>query len=113
MIRHSLRSLSFVFSAAIAVLVIEGVAHSADHYMENKPGSGSGTKDGPFGLADLPRRTTNPPGPWSCRATRPGSRGGENAFKTGPAKDFYHVGHRCLKEREDYRWGLRSGRGRP
>ena len=47
----------------VSLLAIPNAVPAADYYLANKPGSGSGTKDDPFGLADLPNRTTSPLGP--------------------------------------------------
>ncbi|MCY2954416.1 MAG: right-handed parallel beta-helix repeat-containing protein [Planctomycetota bacterium] len=85
-----------VWSATtFAVLVIATTAYSADYYLANKPGSGAGTKDDPFGLADLPKPDNRPTR--ALAVLQPGDtlwfKGGEYSFDTGPVKDFYHVGY--------------------
>jgi len=92
---HIVRNVAIWFTLAFAVCVISGMAYGTDYYLANKPGSGSGAKDDPFGLADLPKPDNKPTR--SLAVLRPGDtlwfKGGEYAFKTGPAKDFYHVGY--------------------
>ena len=81
--------------ALVGVLGILDESSAADYYLANKPGSGAGTKDDPFGLADLPKpdnKLTRP-----LTVLQPGDtlwfKGGEYAFHTGPVKDFYYKGY--------------------
>jgi len=80
---------------AMAAAALSHVARGADYYLANKPGSGSGTKDDPFGLADLPRPDNKPTRPLAV--LQPGDtlwfKGGEYALHTGPVKDYYAVGY--------------------
>ena len=93
--RHVLGEVAYGLAAAIAALALSGAAQGADYYVSNKPGSGSGTKDDPFGLADLPKPDNKPTRPLAV--LHPGDtlyfKGGEYALHTGPAKDFYAVGY--------------------
>ena len=63
--------------------------------LSNKPGSGAGTKEDPFGLADLPKPDNKPTRPLTV--LQPGDtlwfKGGEYALHTGPVKNFYAVGY--------------------
>jgi parallel beta-helix repeat protein len=91
---YLMRTLAGVMTA-MAVLALSGLARGADYYLSNKPGSGSGTKDDPYGLADLPKPDNKPTRPLT--ALQPGDtlyfKGGEYGLNTGPAKDFYYVGY--------------------
>lgn len=79
----------------MTVLALSGLVHAADYYLSNKPGSGSGTKADPFGLADLSKPDNKPTR--ALAVLQPGDsllfREGEYAFHTGPVKDFYYKGY--------------------
>jgi hypothetical protein len=93
--RHVAGKRAYCVAAAIGVFAILGVTQAADYYMANKPGSGSGTKDDPFGLADLPKPAGKPTR--ALTVLQPGDtlyfKGGEYALHTGPVKDYYAVGY--------------------
>ena len=80
---------AYCVAAALSLLAIPNAVPAADYYLANKPGSGSGTKDDPFGLADLPNPDNKPTRPLTV--LQPGDtlwfQGGEYAFHTGPVKD--------------------------
>ena len=92
---HVAGRLAYCVAVWLAVLAPSAVAHAADYYLSNKPGSGSGTKEDPFGLADLPKPDNKPTRPLSV--LQPGDtlyfKAGEYALHTGPVKDFYAVGY--------------------
>jgi hypothetical protein len=89
------KKLASCVAVAVSVFAVWGVTHAAEYYLSNKPGSGSGTKDDPFGLADLPKPDNKPTR--ALTVLRPGDtlyfKGGEYALHTGPVKDFYYVGY--------------------
>jgi len=58
--RHMAEKLASCVAAAITMSVFSGPAQTADYYLSNKPGSGSGTKDDPLSLADLPKPDNKP-----------------------------------------------------
>ena len=54
---------AYCVAATLSLFAIPNAVPAADYYLANKPGSGSGTKDDPFGLADLPKPDNKPPRP--------------------------------------------------
>jgi parallel beta-helix repeat protein len=86
---------AYCVAATLSLFAISGAAPAADYYLANKPGSGAGTKDDPFGLADLPNPDNKPTRPLTV--LQPGDtlwfQGGEYAFHTGPVKEFYYKGY--------------------
>jgi hypothetical protein len=66
-----------------------------EFYVSSKPGSGAGTKEDPFGMADMP----GPDGQLTkaLQAIEPGDtlwfKGGRYAFKTAPASKLYYLGY--------------------
>jgi len=89
-----MRTLTAVMMA-MAAAALPHVTRGADYYIANKPGSGSGTKDAPFGLGDMPQPAGKPTR--ALTVLQPGDtlyfKGGEYALHTGPVKDFYYVGY--------------------
>src|SRR5512137_194837 len=86
---------AYCVAAALSLLAIPNAVPAADYYLANKPGSGSGTKEDPFGLADLPKPDNKPTRPLTV--LQPGDtlwfQGGDYAFHTGPVKEFYYKGY--------------------
>jgi parallel beta-helix repeat protein len=82
-------------AAVLGALALSGAAPAADYYISNKPGTGAGTKEDPFGLADLPKPDQKPTKALSV--LQPGDtlwfKGGDYALDTGPGKDLYYVGY--------------------
>jgi parallel beta-helix repeat protein len=79
---------------AILVFAVWQTAHATDYYVSNKPGSGAGTKDDPFGLPDLPKPDNKPSR--ALTVLQPGDTlyftAGEYVLHTGPVKNFYYKG---------------------
>lgn len=88
--------------AAILALVLASAgmarverAFGRDYYVANTPGPGAGTREVPFGMADLPGpdgRLTK-----ALEVLEPGDtlwfKGGEYALRTGPGKQYYFLGY--------------------
>jgi len=88
------RPIKTIALAATAAVLVE-LAFGHDYYIANQPGSGAGTKEDPFGMADLPKPAGRPTTPLTV--LQPGDtlyfKGGEYALHTGPVKDYYAVGY--------------------
>jgi parallel beta-helix repeat protein len=81
--------------AAILVFAASQVAHATDYYVSNKSGFGAGTRDHPFGMADMPGPDTRLTK--ALEVLQPGDtlwfQGGEYAFKTAPGNSYYFLGY--------------------